>query len=105
MRTIATATASTTAMMAMISSMVGSVSMKCRREISTAEGDQALQVPVAQPEPTPQHQAEIEPEQRMGEQRTADPQVRGHRAAEIAGQQDRTQDRGRRDCVEHSAGH
>src|SRR5674476_966592 len=104
-RTIAIATASMPAMMAMVSNMAGSVSVKCQRGKSTPERYQAAQAPVAQPQPAPHHQPEIEPEQRMGEQRAANPYMRGHGAAEIAGQQDCTENRGRRDRIENSAGH
>ena len=66
-------------------------------------GIKAAQIAVAQPQPSPYHQAEIKSEQRVREQGTADPHMRGHRATEIAGEQDGAEDRGRRDRIEHGA--
>src|SRR4051812_28017735 len=103
MRTTAIAIARTTAMMTMASNMAGSVSLNGKSGKSAAEGYQRAQVPVAQPQPAPHHQAEIEPEQSVAEQRAADPKVRRDCASEIAGQQDRAQDRGRRHSIEHGA--
>jgi hypothetical protein len=63
----------------------------------------ATAVPVAQPQSAPHHQPKIKSEQEVREQWAADPQVRRHRTAEIAGEQDRAEDRGRRDGIEHRA--
>src|SRR5229473_7180300 len=104
MSRIAMAIASTTAMMAMISNMANSLFVNCQGGKSTPPGYQVAQGPVAEPQPAPHHQAQIEPEQRVGEQRAADPHMRRHRAAEVASQQDRAQDRGRRDRIEDGAG-
>src|SRR5436190_21710843 len=95
-RTMTIAITSMTAMMATIVSMTGSVNLNAWRGKSAAEGYQRAQAAVTQPEPAPHHQTEIEAEQREREQRTVDPQMGCDRAAEIAGEQDRTQDRGRR---------
>src|SRR2546430_129393 len=51
---------------------------------------------VAQPQPAPHHHAEVKPEQRVREQRAVDPHMGCDRPAEIAGEQERTEDRGRR---------
>src|SRR6185436_12872334 len=100
--TAAMAIASMTATVTM-SNMSGSC-VKYLVEIKlAAERDQGLQIPVAQPQPAPYHQAEIKPEQRVREQGAADPHMRGHGAAEIAGEQDRAEDRGRRNRIEHGA--
>src|SRR5882762_11894919 len=92
MSRIAMAIASTTAMMAMISNMANSLFVNCQGGKSTPPGYQVAQTPVTEPQPAPHHQAQIEPEQCVGEQRAADPHMRCHRAAEIAGQQDRAQE-------------
>src|SRR5215208_3205112 len=48
---------------------------------------------LSQEEASPDQRADIEREQRVGEERIAHPKLSRHRPAEIAGQQDRTQDR------------
>src|SRR5690349_11632726 len=121
MRITAIASASTMAMMIKTSDMAGSVWFGelfghdlFRKPVSTfrdhavaaksaAERQQRAQEAVAQPQPGPQHQAEIEPEQRVREQRAIDPDVRCDGATEIAGEQDRTEDRRRRHRIEQGA--
>src|ERR1700694_94476 len=100
---MAMAAASTTAIMAMISNMAGSVSLNGQRGRSAPERYQCAHVRVAQPEPAPYYQPKIEPVQRVGKERTGDPPMRCHRGAEIAGQQDRAENRGGRDRVENGA--
>src|SRR5580658_8576558 len=71
-RTIAMAIASTTAMMAMISSMERSSPFP---DFSQADwpdrGNNVRKLTVAQPEPAPQHRAKIKSEQNVAEQQTA----------------------------------
>src|SRR5688572_31233640 len=70
---------------------------------SAAEGNEGAQARLAQIEPAPDQQAEIDSEQGVAEQRAVDAQVRGDRAAHIAGQQDGAEHRGLRDRIEHDA--
>src|ERR1700733_10000857 len=94
------AIARTTAMMAMISSMERS---PFQSDELACERQQRAQALIAQPQAAPHHHAEIETEQNVGEQRASDSHMRSHRAAEIAGHQDRSDERGRRESVKRRA--
>src|SRR5689334_15885072 len=73
------------------------------RRLVRAQGDESTQPIVTKVESTPHQQAEIKPEQCVGEDRIAEPQVACNRSAQIAGQQDRADYGGSRCCVEYGA--
>src|SRR5262249_4401546 len=62
--------------------------------LAGAHRDKRTQPFVTQVEPTPRQEAEIQSEQRVGEDRIAEPQVAGNRSAQITGQKDGAEYRG-----------
>src|SRR4051794_13146395 len=71
-------------------------------EMSAGKWGKRPHTRIAQPESSPENDPEVNTEQRVTEQRTADAHMGGDRAAEIGGDQDRAQDRRARSSVEKS---
>src|SRR6266511_4516732 len=69
----------------------------------TAEWEQLAQPLLANVQRTPQQRGDVDREERVAEQRSADAQLTGHRAAEVSCQEQRAQDRRPRHEVEHDA--